>query len=463
MELDIILPWVVENFQLGDLRRSRALAEMAWGLMRAGVVSFAAIGRCMQGVASAASQITRVFRFCHNEGIDPAAIQAVLVNLLVGRTLETVGRLTSIATVSVDWHSYDNGDVSGLRVSLVTGSRALPLLWYEVKTKDLKGQQSQIEQKAIRDLMAYRPPGVTWLILLDSGFGHSAELITLLEQAGFYAVRQTVRTLVHSSLDCWARIGDLPVRLGQVVDFGWVHWTVANPRRVRLVAARLYEGARPKRGRRRKPSQYKHGHSQPGLWVVATNLPTEDFSAISVIRIYARRFEIEHNFRDLKNASLGMDMEHVHLIETGTYSRLMGIVAVAEALLWLNGAEAESQQLHLTLTPSRPKSGRRVLSLRNVGHLCLARPSSPIGELLRKHLRAAILAAPAVMGGSWKDVSDRRELKGIVRSADELEALRPTCQKPRGQGGKPCCPVARWETLAITETKGEMLPTRIAA
>jgi hypothetical protein len=462
VELDLIVPWVVQNFQLGDVRRCRALAEMAWGLMKAGVVTFAAIGRCMPGAATAASCITRVFRFCHNKGIDPLAVQAALVNLLVGRTVGSVGGLTQIATVSVDWHSYDNGDISGLRVSLVTGSRALPLLWYEIKTKDLKGQQTELEQRAIRDLISYRPPGITWLVLLDAGFGHSAELITLLEQAGYYAVRQSVRMLVHSNSDCWTSIGDLPVRLGQVVDFGWLHWTVADPRKVRIVGARLYEGKRPKRGRRSSVRHYKY--SQPGLCVVATNLPGEQFSAISVIRIYARRFEIEHNFRDLKNASLGMDMEHVHLEATSTYSRLMCIVAVAEALLWLNGAEAESQGLQHTLTPSRPKTGRRILSLRNLGHLCLGKLPIPIDRLLRKHLRVAIAAAPGVVGRTWKDVRDRRELKDLAPSSNDLRPLRRSCRRVhKGEGCERCQPAVEWNLTGNLQARAERPTERKAA
>src|SRR5581483_2060127 len=164
VELRTIVAWVLQHFHLGDARRARALAEMVWGLMKAGVVSFAAIGRAMTGAATAASRITRVFRFCHNEAVDPAAVQGALVNLLVGRALRPVGRIAQLAVLSIDWHSYDNGAVSGLRVNLVTGSRALPLLWYEVHTRDLKGQQVEMQRRALRDLIAYRPPGITWVL-----------------------------------------------------------------------------------------------------------------------------------------------------------------------------------------------------------------------------------------------------------------------------------------------------------
>lgn len=441
MELPLILAWVVENFQLGDVRRSRALAEMTWGLMRANVVSFAAIGRAMEGSASAASCITRVFRFCHNGSVDPRAVQSALVNLLVGRCVSTAGGISQLATVSIDWHAYDNGAIYGLRVSLVTGSRALPLLWYEVKKEDLKGRQAAMEIDALTDLIKYRPPGVTWLILLDSAFGRSVDFVKLLGDVGYFAVRQPVNLAVHSKGNCWLKTGDLPVKLGQVVDFGWVHWTRESPVQLRIVAARLYAGRQLPRGRRRSQYRDHSGYTQPGLCIVATNLPTKDFCAIKVIRVYARRFEIEHNFRDIKNATLGMDMEHVHLLETSTYCRLMCIVALAEALLWLNGAQAEARKLHLQLTPSRPRTGRRVLSLRNLGHLCLGKipGSTAINHLLARYLRQAVLKAPEVIGTNWRDAKETRAMKGLARSLEELPELPPKCARIKKRKARRRC------------------------
>jgi hypothetical protein len=454
LELHRIVAWVVENFQLGDVRRCRALGAMVWGLMRAGVVSFAAIGRCMPGPATAASCISRIFRFCHNPGVDPRAVQAALVNVLAGRTLGHRRGVGRFAMVSVDWHTYDNGDVSGLRVSLVTGSRALPLLWYEVKTNELGGQQTAIEHQALRDLILYRPPGITWVLLLDSGF-HSSELIDLLDEAGHYIVRQSVRILVHSSHACWTRLGDLPVKLGQVVDFGWVHWAARAPRSVRILAARLYEGKQPRRGRRGARSGYKY--TQPGLCIVATNLPDERFDAIAVIRMYARRFEIEHNFRDLKNATLGMDMEHVHLLDVNTYSRLMCIVALAEALLWLNGAAAEARDLHLNYTPSRPRTQRRVLSLRHLGQLCLGQVRASIDVLLRTHLRSAILAAPQTIGTTWRDATEYGELRRRALTKEQLKPIPKVCRRCTNEGRPRCRAADQW-SLTTREA-----PLQIAA
>ena len=178
--------------------------------------------------------------------------------------------------------------------------------------------------------------------------------------------------------------------------------------------------------------------------MVATNLPVEEFSSTAVIRLYARRFEIEHDFKDLKNASYGMDMEHVDLEETGTYERLMCIVALSEALLWLAGSEAEAKRLHLDLTPSRPKDGRRVLSLRNVGKMSLTKIQAPIDVLVRKHLGKAIERVPSVVGRRWKDAKTKLYLVSGAAHPDTVPELPTACAKSRKGPRKACRPTKRW-------------------
>ncbi len=405
MNYEDIVAWTVKSFQLGDTRRSQALGEMVWGLLRCGVVTFAAIGRAMEGAAEKASKIRRVFEFCHNEHVDPAVVQQTLVQMLVGKALTTLGRLSSIAVVAIDWHEYDNGDVSGLRVSLMTGSRAIPLLWKEFRSGELKGRRTAIELEMLRDLERLRPPGCTWLMLLDSGF-KAPSVIAMLDEVGLYVARSASNITVHSDRSCWTNIAKLPVSTGQLVEFGWIHWNRNRPRLVRLVACRLYDIRPPTPGRRRQRSAGRYKYTQPGLCAVITNLQEDVFDSLAVIRLYSRRFEIEHSFRNIKNATFGMNMEHAHLQEPETYSRLMCIVALTEALLWLVGSEAETQGLHLELTPSRPRDKHRVISLRNVGFECLedTRINLPIDELVSRHLAPAMSRIFAIVGRTWRDV-----------------------------------------------------------
>lgn len=436
MKLSRIVAWVQSNFHLGDVRRAAALAEMAWGLIVGGKVSYAEIGRHMLGPAQEDSKITRVFNFCHNKHVEPGAVQRDLVRVLLAKTQPQDLGKERVITVSIDWHMFDNAEECSLRVSLLTGSRALPLLWYDVKKSDLKGRQKEIEYQALEDLISLRPEGIKWLVLLDSGF-RSAPRIRALETVGYFILRSDSKTQVHASGLCWKRVEQLGVQAGQVVEFGYVRWSCQQPVEVRLVACKLLKLVQYLR--RRKANPQKSKNTQPGLWPLLTNLPSEQFSAVAVVRLYARRFECEHNFRDMKNASLGLDMEHLHLKKPETYTRLMCIVALAELLLWLFGSEAEAKGTAKTLSPSRPKDGRRVLSLVRVGHYRASQAQGGLTTLIRAHLRPALQKVFTVVGRNWIEaIEPDMVLRNQVSHLSALPPLPRACTQ-HAHGKRPEC------------------------
>lgn len=430
-----IVAWTEANIELGDRRRSRCLGELVWGLLCSGAVNFAAIGRAMIGAATSASKIKRVFNFCHNPLVDVSAVRAALVQQVASRAAWMLGKLGQVLVVALDWHTYDNGAIHGLRVSLMTGSRALPLLWYEFKADGLKKRMTRIELDAIRELQLLCPAGCKWLVLMDSGF-RSPQLLALLKEVGFFVARTNTAINFHPGNGCWAKVGHLPVRIGQALECGWVHLGKENPLDLRLIAARLYNIKPPKPGRRSYPRRCKQ--TMPGFCAVITNLPVEECSTQAVLRLYGRRFEIEHSFRDIKNATLGLDMEHVHLVDTATYSRLMAVVAVTEMLLWVIGSEAEAIGLHRELTPSQPRDGRRVLSLVNVGRLCLFRIESPVEALLSKHLAETQQRLLVTIGRRWKDATEILQLVGTAPTAGELSPLGRHCADRAKKNHPPC-------------------------
>lgn len=433
MTLDEVCSWVASVFKLGDRRRSRSLGEMVWGMLLAPVVSYAAIGRSMASQSLPASEVTRVYRFCHNKHVDPRAVQGALIAQLAGRAKLSVCGFRLVA-VAIDWHAYDNGRIHALRVSLVTGSRALPLLWYEIEKAELKGRRTSFELQAIRDLVTFRPPGVAWLFLLDAGF-RSPAVLKLLDEAGFYVVRSQSASLYHAPNACWSAVGALRVAVGEVIELGWCYLTQTTPLRARLVAARLYD-IKPKKAGLRRPRR-THNHTKPGLCVVATNLPMPTFHAMVVLRLYGRRFEVEHGFRDLKNATFGMDMEHVHLKDAASYERLLCIVAIAEALLWLMGTEGEILDMGRRLSPSQPKDGRRVLSLRNIGRHYIKLPARPLELMLSEHISDAIAGVINVVGRGWKDARLHLQLASLI--TERLNARLPDKCEGRSRRHNPPC------------------------
>ncbi len=421
-----IVAWTEQNIKLGDRRRSIALGDFAWALIKSGTVSIAAIGRQVVGAAIESSKIARVFNFCHNLKIDPWQVQQALFRVLVAIPLvgKVVGSMRYVL-LSIDWHQFDHGEESSLRVSLMVGSRAIPLLWYDVKTSDLKGRQRMIEDRALEDLVRLQPVGVVWVLLLDAGF-RCSKRIQRMKEVFKFVQRTNCRDKVHGATLCWTEPRHLGVQSGQVVDFGWVEWCRTDPVQVRLVAT--YVKVPQKRRRRRASTRHKSRRQDEG-WFLLTNLDAELFPALQVVTYYARRFECEHNFRDIKNASLGLDMEHVHLLTAATYERLMCIVAVASVLLWLFGSEAEANGWATRLSPSRPKQPRRILSLVNVGKLKAASVRRSIRGLILKHLVPALQKVHAHVGPSWIHPSQPNlVLQGAAWREEDIQPAPRPCR-----------------------------------
>lgn len=421
-----IVAWTEQNFKLGDRRRSIALGEFAWALISAGTVSIAAIGRKVVGVATEASKIARVFNFCHNLKIDPLVVQRALFRILVSMPVvgKVVGSMRHVL-LSIDWHQFDHGEESSLRISLMVGSRAIPLLWFDVKTSELKGRQRAIEDQAVEELVRLQPVGVLWVLLLDAGFRCSKRMQRMKEVFKFIQ-RTNCRDKVHGEHLCWTEPRHLGVQAGQVVDFGWVDWSCNDPVQVRLVAT--YVKAPQKRKPRRASTRHK-SRRQDEAWYLLTNLDAVLFPALQVVVYYARRFECEHNFRDIKNASLGLDMEHVHLLTAPTYERLMCIVAVASALLWLFGAEAEAKGWATRLSPSRPKKPRRILSLVNVGKLMARKIRCSIRSLIQKHLLPALAAVHSHIGPGWIHPQEPYlTVQGAVWCEQDMHPIPRSCR-----------------------------------
>jgi hypothetical protein len=297
-------------------------------------------------------------------------------------------------------------------------------MWRDVKSCDLKGRQRAIEDEVLEDLIRLQPVGLVWVLLLDCGF-RCSKRIRRMKEVFYFVQRTNGRDNVHSPAFCWTEPRNLGVQVGQVVDFGWVLYTRNDPVEVRLVAT--YAEV-VKRSRRRRANKKGPGKRQDEGWFLLTNLGSELFPALQIVTYYARRFECEHNFRDLKNASLGMDMEHVHLLESSTYERLMCIVAVSSVLLWLYGSEAEANGWAAELSPSRPKRPRRILSLVNVGQLKAAQVRRSIRCLINRHLIPALERVHVHVGHSWLNPAHPHlQLQQASWHENEMLAAPRTC------------------------------------
>ena len=93
-------------------------------------------------------------------------------------------------------------------------------------------------------------------------------------------------------------------------------------------------------------------------WLLATSLFDDD--AASIVRLYARRMQIEETFRDTKNHRFGWSFGDVRLSTPQRTAVLLTLAALAFLVVTLVGMAAERRDDHRAYQANTAK--RRVLS-----------------------------------------------------------------------------------------------------
>ncbi len=303
-----------------------------------GVVCADRLGVAAIGTAAAKARgtspkhgIKQVDRFMSNEKLRLADLRPMLVRFVVG------GRASVIVTM--DWTDFDRDDQTTLCISLVLrGKRALPLVWTTVRKSQLKGRRALHERTALQELRRALPPECRAIVLADRGFGDVETYDHLLGIAGFDFVIRFRADIIVAADGQRVKARELVPRNGRV--------------RV-LESARLTaEGSGPY-----TVVLYK-ARGMKDSWCLATSLPTVD--GRDIVDRYARRFECEEGFRDLKDRRYGIGLKHARIGDPTRRDRLLIAVAIAMFVFCLAGEASErvgyDRQLRANTEKSRTHS-----------------------------------------------------------------------------------------------------------
>jgi hypothetical protein len=294
-----------------------SLANAVYGAMHARRLSISAIGRSYARLTGNYPKhgVKQVDRLVGNLSMDLDEVLHERVRMLVGPRKRII--------VSLDWTEYDETDQSRIAVNLVTRhGRATPLVWATVIKSQMRGRRTAQEKKVLRLLKECVPEGVQVTLLADRGFC-STELFSFIEKRlGWeYVIRirgnLMVSTARHNScarLVAWLRvIRGAPARL------------IPQP----LLTARKY----------RVPSLavvWDRQMKEP--WYVVSNRTT---TAEAIVKLYARRFTCEEQFRDEKDDRLGAGSKETLVSTTRRRDMLTLIHALATVLLTVLGCAGE--------------------------------------------------------------------------------------------------------------------------
>ena len=296
-------------------KRVKSLAGATLGAIQSASLAVGLIG---QGLALARGRLTKhavkqVDRLLSNRGIDVDALQVHWVPYVVGQR--------DSITVAMDWTEFDADGQATIMLSLLSRhGRATPLVWLTVDKATLKNRRNGYEYQVLVRLAEILPAAVRVRIVADRGFGDHKLYRVLSEELKFDFVIRFRGNIAVTATDGETRAA--------------ADWVGAGGRartlRGAAVTAQAYPVATVVCVRAK-------GMKEP--WCLAAS--TADEPARALIKLYAKRWEIEGGFRDTKDLRFGMGLGSMHVSTPDRRDRLWLINAFAVALLTLLGAAGE--------------------------------------------------------------------------------------------------------------------------
>ena len=338
-----------------------SLAHAVVGAIHAETASIAAIGRAAARAREVSEKhsIKQVDRLLANSKVDAFEVMRHVVPVLIS------GR--SRIVVAVDWTEFASNGHSTVAVSMITDhGRATPLMWLTLATKKLRKRRAQFEDRVLWRLRLALPEHVHVTVLADRGFADTGLFWTLQEKMSFdYVIRFKAGTFVEPA-DSDARPAG--------------EWVPTNGQAVRFLQPRMT------RKRRSVPAVVcvKRARMKES-WCLVTSLA--DTAAEDIIHLYARRFDIEHTFRDQKDWRFGLALDHMTLGTPGRRDRMLLVLALATMFSVVVGAAGEQLGLDRTLR-ANTETRKRTHSLVRQGHEYMAGVARAVIADLRRTFHA---------------------------------------------------------------------------
>lgn len=297
-------------------QRVRSVSNGVIGVLHAATLAIHAIG---EGLAVAMGldpkhAIKQVDRLLSNRGVDVEVLAPLWVSFVLAERKDIV--------VALDWTDFDGDEQTTLVLNVITThGRATPLLWKTVRKKGLKTRRNDYEDDLLRRLRDAVPADVRVTVLADRGFGDQKLYQYLRGELGFdYVIRFRGNIRVTSASGEARTAAEWLRPDGRLLELRGAGVTADDTTVERIVIVRA--------------------QGMKDAWYLASS--RTDLTGAKIKDLYGRRFTIEENLRDTKNLHFGLGLSATHISVPARRDRLLLLVALAEALLTLLGAAAES-------------------------------------------------------------------------------------------------------------------------
>jgi hypothetical protein len=363
--------------------RRQLLAAVVAVVMRGHWIGVSRLGRGLAGSSRVKSAIKRVDRLIRCARIADEARQ-------VGAALVAcVCRMSTTLVVAVDWSAAAPGGYFVELRAAVTwpgAGRALPV-YQQVYPVSQHGTP-KAERALLKTLRAWVPAGVEVIVVTDAGFRRP--WFTEVERLGWSWIGRLRRggTLSQNRRD-WQPIAqwmDKATSCARRIANCWL--TKTGALHCDVVLYRRRRKRRQQYGLQGRPASHKAAREarirerEPWLLAHSSNLDT--YRPDEIVAFYARRMQIEENFRDCKSPQFGMGFQIGRSRTQQRLHALLLIATLAAFMLWHIGQLAEAEGLHrrFKLTTRRT----RELSLVALALLLCAQTGPPLTPIATQAL-----------------------------------------------------------------------------
>lgn len=334
--ISVLEKWFERNLDFMHRVRAAALFAAVEGLLRGGRLTLSQVGRALSGAGHAKHKIKRVDRLLgnvHLHGERPQIYQALARWLLAG-----IDR----PVIVVDWSDCEPGhEWLMLTAALTVRGRAIPL--YEEVHRLSAYNSPRTHKRFLKALRAVVPVQCRPILITDAGFrGPWFRAVEALGWDWVGRVRNCIKVQLAGE-QRWRYSTAVYRQATRRVRFlGSCLLSHKNPYAAQLYLVRMASrgAGRPLKAHGAAATARRCRKLYRDPWLLATSLPHAAGMAKRVMKLYAKRMQVEETFRDLKDDRWGFGFA---LARSGHAERrqvMLLIATLATLLLWLLGQAA---------------------------------------------------------------------------------------------------------------------------
>jgi hypothetical protein len=334
----LLQTWFKRNAAFMHRTRAESLITAVEGLLRGGTLTLSHVGRALRGSSRTKHKIKRVDRLMGNIHLHrerPRVYRAVAQWLL-----SNVER----PVVLVDWSDCEPGhEWLMLTAALAMGGRAIPI--YEEVHRLRVYNSPRTHRRFLKSLQAVLPSGCRPILVTDAGFrGPWFRAVEQLSWDWVGRVRNCIKIYIESN-GRWryttALYREATARM-RYLGQGQLSHRKPYGAQLYLVKVSRRGAGRPLKAHGRSATARRCRKLYKDPWLLATSLPHAPGMAKRVMKLYAKRMQIEETFRDLKDERWGFGFAQARTHTSVRREVLLLIATLATLLLWLVGLAAKA-------------------------------------------------------------------------------------------------------------------------